>query len=82
MSSFKDLVIYISVIPPAHLSPLYRCTIQEISNPPSKKMHEFDGWKTFFEIPHWMHLSFISYDRIGSTAGASVEKKANGMWPV
>ena len=24
--------------------------------------NEFDDWKTYFEIPHWMHLSYVSYD--------------------
>jgi len=22
----------------------------------------FDDWKTYFEVPHWMHLSFLNYD--------------------
>ena len=52
--------------------------MQEDNKPTLKKMNEFDDWKTYFEIPHWMHLSFISYDRIVRTAEASVEKRADG----
>ena len=38
--------------------------------------HVFDDWKTYFEIPHWMHLSFLSYDEEGKKAFGAHEQKA------
>lgn len=43
--------------------------------------HGFDDWKTYFEVPHWMHLSFISYDEEGRETSPSFIHKprmANG----
>jgi hypothetical protein len=28
----------------------------------SADSNDFDAWKTHFEVPHWMHLSFAAYD--------------------
>merc|ERR1711957_622422 len=46
-------------LPPLHVAPFFlykeKCTS-------SKEIHGFSGWKTFFEVPHWMNLSFTAYN--------------------
>jgi len=47
-------------LPPLHIAPFFlykeglHTTTEEISG----------DWKALFEIPHWMHLSFVSYDNM------------------
>ena len=58
---------------------LYRYSIQEDNKPTLSQASGVDDSKKFFyEIPYWMHLSFISYDKIGRTVETSVEKTAEG----
>ena len=40
----------------------------------------FDNWKTYFEVPHWMHLSFISYDKEGQPIELLDQKQFNGTF--
>jgi hypothetical protein len=41
--------------------------LQETRDPNNPDdVDDFDGWKAYFEIPHWMHLSYINYDEVGS----------------
>lgn len=35
---------------------------QEAAGTSEEERVGFENWKTFFEIPHWMHLSFAEYD--------------------
>ena len=62
-------------LPPLHVSPffLYKEFYKEFN---AMKADDND-WKTFVELPHWMHLSFMNYDqedleptkmKIGTTA--------------
>jgi len=48
-------------LPPLHVAPFF--LYKELSSPHDDEAHGFDDWKTYFEIPHWMHLSFVSYDQ-------------------
>lgn len=54
-------------LPPLHVAPfmLYK-------EKPNSKPEEKDDWRAFFEIPHWMHLSFISYDNTGPLKTKSI----------
>jgi len=48
-------------LPPLHVAPFF--LYKEPVNSRQDERHDFDDWKTFFEIPHWMHLSFVAYDQ-------------------
>lgn len=45
-------------LPPLHIAPFFLYK----ENRSVVKDDGDDDWKTYFEIPHWMHLSFTSYD--------------------
>ena len=48
-------------LPPLHVAPIF--LYKEKGTPSSEdEIHGFDGWKSFFEVPHWMNLSFVDYD--------------------
>jgi hypothetical protein len=57
-------------LPPLHVAPfmLYK-------EKPNETNEEKDDWKAFFEIPHWMHLSFISYDKMGPVKSTENREK-------
>ena len=48
-------------LPPLHVAPIF--LYKEKGTPSSEEeIPGFDGWKSFFEVPHWMNLSFVDYD--------------------
>jgi hypothetical protein len=63
-------------LPPLHVAPfmLYK-------EKPNENGEEKDDWKAFFEIPHWMHLSFISYDKMGPMKSMENPIQSNGVAP-
>jgi len=46
-------------LPPLHIAPFF---LFDVESTAKEETPEFDDWKGYFEIPHWMHLSFLSYD--------------------
>eukprot|EP00551_Chaetoceros_affinis_P006665 CAMPEP_0203671262 /NCGR_PEP_ID=MMETSP0090-20130426/7095_1 /ASSEMBLY_ACC=CAM_ASM_001088 /TAXON_ID=426623 /ORGANISM="Chaetoceros affinis, Strain CCMP159" /LENGTH=1430 /DNA_ID=CAMNT_0050536291 /DNA_START=64 /DNA_END=4353 /DNA_ORIENTATION=+ len=59
-------------LPPLHVAPFF--LYKESSTPRPDESHDFDGWQNFFEIPHWMHLSFAAYhDRVKRKEKVNVE---------
>jgi len=51
-------------LPPLHVAPFF--LYKDVAGPSADEMHGFDDWKTYFEVPHWMHLSFVDYDHDAS----------------
>ena len=47
-------------LPPLHVAPFF--LYKEIATTGQTGHKGFDDWKTYFEIPHWMHLSYFNYD--------------------
>ena len=47
-------------LPPLHIAPFFLYKEKGASS--EEEQVEFDDWKVFFEIPHWMNLSFVCYD--------------------
>lgn len=60
-------------LPPLHVAPffLYRSSAD---NTHADETKGFDDWKTYFEIPHWMHLSYVSYDKSQSLPSCASER--------
>mmetsp|Transcript_54724 Transcript_54724/g.163590 ORF Transcript_54724/g.163590 Transcript_54724/m.163590 type:complete len:2342 (-) Transcript_54724:20-7045(-) len=48
-------------LPPLHVAPFF--LYKDVGRAHTEGNSDFDDWKTYFEIPHWMHLSYVSYDR-------------------
>lgn len=48
-------------LPPLHVAPFF--LYKDAGRAHTEGNSDFDDWKTYFEIPHWMHLSYVSYDR-------------------
>ena len=46
-------------LPPLHIAPFFLYKEKGASS--EEEQVGFDDWKVFFEIPHWMNLSFLSY---------------------
>jgi hypothetical protein len=63
-------------LPPLHVAPfmLYK-------EKPNETGEEKDDWKAFFEIPHWMHLSFVSYDKMGPAKSMDLRLKSIDATP-
>jgi hypothetical protein len=47
-------------LPPLHVAPFFLFKEKEASS--AEEIQGFDDWKTYFEVPHWMNLSFVDYD--------------------
>ena len=47
-------------LPPLHVAPFF--LFKEQSTSSAEEIQGFDDWKTYFEVPHWMNLSFVDYD--------------------
>mmetsp|Transcript_8359 Transcript_8359/g.17809 ORF Transcript_8359/g.17809 Transcript_8359/m.17809 type:complete len:2336 (+) Transcript_8359:221-7228(+) len=47
-------------LPPLHVAPFF--LYKEQSSSSAEEIQGFDDWKTYFEVPHWMNLSFVRYD--------------------
>jgi len=47
-------------LPPLHVAPFF--LYKEKSTSSAEEIQGFDDWKTYFEVPHWMNLSFTDYD--------------------
>lgn len=43
-------------LPPLHIAPFF---LFDVESTAKEEAREFDDWKGYFEIPHWMHLSFL-----------------------
>jgi len=48
-------------LPPLHVAPFF--LYKEKSTSTAEEIQGFDDWKTYFEVPHWMNLSFTDYDK-------------------
>ncbi len=46
--------------PPLHVAPFF--LFKEKGSSSAEEEQGFDDWKTYFEVPHWMNLSFVDYD--------------------
>jgi hypothetical protein len=54
---------------------------QEAAGISAEERCGFENVKTFFEIPHWMHLSFVEYDSNPSRSCDSARRPHNGsLW--
>ena len=49
-------------LPPLHVAPFF--LYKQKSSSSAEEIQGFDDWKTYFEVPHWMNLSFVRYDSI------------------
>lgn len=47
-------------LPPLHVAPFFLYKDRGASS--IEEEQGFDDWKTYFELPHWMNLSFVDYD--------------------
>jgi hypothetical protein len=47
-------------LPPLHVAPFF--LFKEKGSSSAEEIQGFDDWKTYFEVPHWMNLSFVDYD--------------------
>ena len=47
-------------LPPLHVAPFF--LYKEKGTSSAEEIQGFDDWKTYFEVPHWMNLSFVDYD--------------------
>lgn len=47
-------------LPPLHVAPFFLYKEKGASS--AEEIQGFDDWKTYFEVPHWMNLSFVDYD--------------------
>jgi hypothetical protein len=50
-------------LPPLHIAPFF--LYKEVLHATEDMNDIYSDWKALFEIPHWMHLSFVSYDGLG-----------------
>lgn len=66
-------------LPPLHVAPIF--LYKEKGTPSSEEeIPGFDGWKSFFEVPHWMNLSFVDYDNDEeSTPMNEMDGKCEGL---
>jgi len=49
-------------LPPLHVAPFFLYKEKSVASGTEEERTGFDEWKTYFEVPHWMNLSFVDYD--------------------
>lgn len=49
-------------LPPLHVAPFFLYKEKNVASNTEEERTGFDEWKTYFEVPHWMNLSFVDYD--------------------
>ncbi len=49
-------------MPPLHVAPFFLFKEEKGTTTSAEEIQGFDDWKTYFEVPHWMNLSFVDYD--------------------
>ena len=47
-------------LPPLHVAPFF--LYKEKGTSSAEEIQGFDDWQAYFEVPHWMNLSFVDYD--------------------